>query len=221
MNLDDPRELRSYIEGLYILEQQKGPRFSLLESELWGLARYAPYGAKVIFTNPDGTDPYLMRVYLTPQRQELSKFLAGLGLPSAVAKMAMLSPRLYLHYFFRGDEDRAFHNHPWKEALSFILTKGYREHRWDFLEQRATSRLIQPGQFNLLRRGDFHKVELLPTGGCWTLFASGRLINLPRGKDWDFFDPDTKAFTSWEDWTIQREQEVNAKLGSQRPLRAV
>ena len=205
---DDPQAMRSYINRQYAVERGKYGSTSPLERRLWQFAMDAPYGAKVIATDDDPRipNPYLMRVYLTPERKELAKLLVDLKLPMVVAKLALLSPRPYLHYFFRGDDDRAYHNHPWKESASFILTKGYREHRWDFTKLQENSRVVLPGQFNFIGRGAFHKVELLPEGGCWTVFVSGRPMDLPEGKDWDFYDPKKDKFTPWAEWIASQDR---------------
>lgn len=41
-----------------------------------------------------------------------------------------LTPRIYLHKFYRGDEDPHLHNHPWAYR-TFILWGGYWEHSFN------------------------------------------------------------------------------------------
>ena len=113
-------------------------------------------------------DPYLHRFYLHKKpREGFRQYL----------------PSVYLHYFHRGDLDKALHNHPWKYSLSLVLTNGY-------LEDRRTKygvirRLLRSGSVNFIRANDYHKVTLLdPSKGSWTLFVSG-----PRVQDWCFWDP--------------------------------
>jgi len=116
-------------------------------------------------------DPYLSRFFLVRKRKgdddESSRW------PFSV----------YLHYFHRGDEDESLHNHPWKLAVSLVLTNGYHEERWT--GERIRTKTFRPGDINILRSTDFHRVDLIdPTRGAWTLFISGK-----RVQDWGFWDP--------------------------------
>lgn len=120
---------------------------------------------------PDN-DPYLCRYYLF-RRSWLGKY--GKFLPS-----------VYLHRFYRGDSDRALHDHPWGFSLSLVLTGGYKEWRWNPVEERVDESVLRPGDINIVRAKDYHRVELLEESGCWTLFISG-----PRVQEWSFWDPKT------------------------------
>lgn len=93
-------------------------------------------------------------------------------------------PGLYLHRFFRGDQDRELHNHPWIWSFSFIITGGYYEER--LTRKGIVLKHKKPGQFNLLSGGTFHRVGLVDKQkGAWTFFCSGREI-----KDWGFLVED-------------------------------
>lgn len=206
---DETDASRELVEALYQRELEKKVFMGFRESYLWYLAKQARFGARLI---APADDPYLLRIYLSPKREEVAKKLLFFGLPLWAAKLALRAPRAYLHYFFRGDTDRAFHNHPWEESLSFILTTGYREHRWDFHNARTITRVIPPGGFNLIRRTDYHRVELLPEGGCWTLFISGRPITgRPAGHEWSFYDHHKFMFTPWSQW-VDRSPESRQEI---------
>lgn len=193
--------------------------FSDTEQRFWDLAEAAPFEPTWIITTNEQklADPYLMRVYLAPQREELEKFLRELGAPPWWSKLARHAPRPYLHYFFRGDDDRAYHNHPWKRSVSFILSGGYKEHIWDFKAQRVRTRDFLPGQVNYLRRGTFHKVELYPGQNCWTCFISSGRVEEPVGYDWDFFDPDTGIYTPQGEWTAKAHGKARSTPPPARP----
>jgi hypothetical protein len=61
----------------------------------------------------DGTnDIYLRRFYIYPRNKDF--------------KPNEFKPRIYLHKFYRGDEDPHLHDHPWPYT-SLILTEGYFE----------------------------------------------------------------------------------------------
>jgi hypothetical protein len=120
----------------------------------------------------DGS-PYLSRVFLRAKDPDLGVFL---------------------HYFHKGDQVRDFHNHPWDWAYSWILCGGYSEERF---EQNGDGKIIRcdwkRGDTNFLTKNTFHRVDLDPAVGCWTLFVRG-----PRSQGWGFFNRDTGAFSSME-----------------------
>lgn len=148
----------------------------MLERVLWGISNIVDRlsdgkWVRVIYT--DGT-PYLMRVYLLPR---------------------WFRWRPFLHYFFRGDNDRALHNHPWGTSISLILTGGYREER---LERECDAPLtlerdFRPGSINIIRADDFHRVTLLGKG-CWTLFVAGE-----REQVWGFMTKEGE-YVPWQEY---------------------
>lgn len=187
-------------------EERAQREFSAVERNLWDLAEESPFEQTRIITTNEKVlaDPYLMRVYLAPQREELEAQLSMLGVPPAYARYIQYMPRPYLHYFFRGDDDRAYHNHPWKRSLSLILIGGYIEHVWNFELKRSLSRLFTPGKVNYLKRGTYHRAELLPGKKTWTLFVSSGRVQASDGFDWEFYDPETDTFTPHGQWTNDR-----------------
>lgn len=186
-------------------EESRQRKFETFEQKLWDLAEAESFEPTRIITTNDKVlaDPYLMRVYLTPEREELERSLVNLGLPSAYARLMRHTPRPYLHYFFRGDDDRAYHNHPWKRSLSLILVGGFIEHVWNFDLKRPLSRLHKPGELYWLKRGTYHRAELLPGKKCWTLFTSMGRVQASDGQDWEFYDPETGTYTPWGEWTAE------------------
>ncbi len=103
--------------------------------------------------------------------------------------------RVHLHRFHRGDEDQECHNHPW-HGVSLILAGGYREERRvdagdvpTRLGYFVSCRDCLPGDVSRIRPDTFHRVDLLD-GDCWTLFASGPVV-----QKWGFWNRDTNKFT--------------------------
>lgn len=184
-------------------EEARQRELEPIENHLWDLAEASPFEPTRIITTNEKVlaDPYLMRVYLTPEREKLERTLQNLGVPPAYARLMQHTPRPYLHYFFRGDDDRAYHNHPWKRSLSVILVGGFIEHVWNFELKRPLTQLHKPGQAYWLKRGTYHRAELLPGKKCWTLFTSMGRVQASDGQDWEFYDPETDTFTPWGEWT--------------------
>lgn len=121
-------------------------------------------------TGLDGT-PYLTRWYLWPGKPRTDGDGDALALPFAV----------FVHFFHRGDEDRDPHNHPWNISAAFVLAGGYREERGDCV------RTFKPGSVNIIRKDDYHRVDLLdPANGSWSLFVAGRNVS-----SWGFRDDRT------------------------------
>lgn len=81
----------------------------------------------------------------------------------------------YIHRFLASDPDRGLHDHPWGWSMSVILTGSYSEVR-----EGAWRRLF-PGQVNVIRGHDFHRILLDQGEEAWTLFIHG-----PRVKGWGF-----------------------------------
>lgn len=79
----------------------------------WAMTKIFPY----VDIHRDGTeDIYLRRFFIYPRDKDFNKNVG--------------KPRIYLHKFYRGDEDLHLHNHPWS-FTSLILTRGYWEETSD------------------------------------------------------------------------------------------
>lgn len=132
-------------------------------------------------------DIYLRRWFLYPRDKDFDKN-KGKG-------------RLYLHKFYRGDEDEHLHDHPWS-FTSLILTRGYWEetpfdveregwygmpphgYRWCGIgESGERKRKFYPA-FSLLRRPATwrHRVILKDEKPVWTLVRTGS-----KERSWGFW----------------------------------
>lgn len=157
------------------------------------------------FMGRNGRDPYLTRYYFlrTTKEDEGMVLAENDEQPEGERIVKQLAP--FLHFFHRGDDDYALHNHPWVWGLSFILTGGYME------ERRVGNTVIRmkrkPLTFNFLKANDFHRVELLdPRAGCWTLFLAG-----PRCQDWSFWDRASRETTPWREFIYGKPNGVHKK----------
>lgn len=113
----------------------------------------------------DGDRPYLERYYL----------------------FTVFGLRVYIHRFVGSDPDRGLHNHPWRWALSLILS-GY------YLEE--THYGTKPVKWiNGLVGDSFHRV-ILPAElkEVWTLFAH----HAHKSKSWGFLREKGQLGTVYE-----------------------
>jgi len=169
-----------------------------LHKFLWWLTETFPSRTRDI--SREG-DLYLRRFYLTPRRKNKegddTESYMGFG--------------IYLHYFYRGDKDLELHNHPWKRAVSFILTGGYYEERREpnyFGEgiHRVLTHNVTPGSFNIIGADDFHRIEKKPNvDHVWTLFFTGT-----RAQDWGFWNRNTGAYTPQAEFVSDEDQGYGA-----------
>ena len=95
---------------------------------------------------------------------------------------------VYLHQFYRSDDDRALHDHPWWN-VSLVLVGEYIEHRIlaggiHTMTRRKAGSLVA----RMARTA--HRIELLPDSTCTTLFLAG-----PRVRDWGFH-----CLRGWVPW---------------------
>jgi hypothetical protein len=149
----------------------------------------------------DGHTPYLSRFYLfgRPRMPDGSSPFDGHGnlRKGSIASKKLFGINIMIHYFHRSDDDGELHSHPWRWALSYILQGEYSEERRtkdDLVERR----LYGPGDFNLITKDTFHRVDLVPTmeeSGVWTLFITG-----PRFTSWGFWDRHTGVYTPWREF---------------------
>lgn len=136
----------------------------------------------------DTDDLYLRRFFIYPRNKDFGK--------------NKLKPRIYLHKFYRGDEDPFLHDHPWA-FTSLILTRGYWEEtpfvRFDpkltELQRNASLTYLdhETGEFrrkvfyplfSVLRRPAEwkHRVILKDEKPVWTLVFTG-----VKERSWGFW----------------------------------
>jgi hypothetical protein len=84
----------------------------------------------------------------------------------------------YLHRFVASDPDRGLHDHPWRRAISLVLSGWYLE------ETRLGTRVVR--WINLIGGADFHRVILPDERPVWTLFGHSERKH-PKG--WGFLRP--------------------------------
>ncbi len=89
-------------------------------------------------------------------------------------------PGIAIHHFVASDPDRGYHDHPWKNALSFILCGGYDERILN--DDKKTYSTYKRGRwcFNYLKgEGVYHRVMIDEGKDAWTIFFFGK-----REKTW-------------------------------------
>lgn len=180
---------------------------SFFERKLWDLAELAPLGGSTPGGSP--SNPYLLRIYVSPRDPQFKWLWTAVRLYADIGEydpqVFQGVPHLYLHYFFRGDADFEVHNHPWRFSMSMILTGGYIEERWDPLRKALDTKHFDPGDINVIRSTDYHRVTLkAPERGCWTLFLSSDRLDAKNGYDWGFLDPKTEKYTPWGEFLQAR-----------------
>lgn len=177
--------------------EHQRPANSLLEKALWGLAKWSPFSGKALPT--DFTNPYMLRTYLTPDGLRIK-------LPGGRGKNGHSGLRPYLHYLFRSDSARALHNHPWRISYSLILSGGYTEFKLNPDTKEIERRVLRPGSINVLRRDDYHRVDLLDAkAGCWTLFCTIDRLHESDGTDWGFLGIETGNYMPWGEYNEEKE----------------
>lgn len=146
-------------------------REETIDEALWMMVRAMEVPTMVLF---EAGRPYLARFRIADPAA--ASCMAAVG----VSRVPTERPfRTYLHYFLGSDDAGLFHDHPWDESQSLILTGMYSEERLvpDGIE-RAT---FAAGDVNVIRRGEMHRIDLL-SAGCWTLFTAGQ----EHGGSWGF-----------------------------------
>jgi hypothetical protein len=107
--------------------------------------------------------------------------------------------KVYLHNFLRSDEDRAMHDHPYRN-VSILLSGSYIEwFKGDELTEWAMRRPWRPWapwRLTFRRAETAHRVQLIAGAPVWTLFVTG-----PRIREWGFHCP-----RGWVPWTTFVEQ---------------
>lgn len=103
--------------------------------------------------------------------------------------------RIYLHKFYRGDQDRHPHDHPWG-FTSLILKGGYHEETPCGCSWGGCVKLKWYRPLSLLRRPATwrHRVVIAEGHTAWTLVFTG-----PKERSWGFFTE--KGFCPWRSYS--------------------
>jgi len=82
-------------------------------------------------------------------------------------------PGMCIHHFVKSDPDRGYHDHPWKNAVSFILSGGYQERILDLSDKKSFNTYYRKRfSFNWLNGvNTFHRVMIDEGSDAWTIFA--------------------------------------------------
>lgn len=90
-------------------------------------------------------------------------------------------PGMCIHHFVKSDPDRGYHDHPWANAMSFILCGNYEERLLN-LEDKKTYETHKRDRFSfnyLSGSNNFHRVMIGENKDAWTLFMFSK-----RAKTW-------------------------------------
>lgn len=151
-----------------------------------------------VIPSRDGTQPYLLRCWLTP-------VVVAEG-----GEVFESADSILLHHFLKPDDDEALHDHPWGFSTT-ILAGGYDEALppigWS-PEQGGPS-----FDARLVRRSVGDRVDHLATDmhavariepGTWTMVRTG-----PKERTW-FFHPPGEQPVPWRDFLAGRRAPVRA-----------
>jgi hypothetical protein len=128
-------------------------------------------------------DPYLARWWVIPRNRFFN---------------------IYLHLFYRSDDDRALHDHPWVNA-SYLLSGSYIEHTIQAGGVNVRT-LRNAGDLAMRRSVSAHRVELIDGRSCWSLFITGPII-----RSWGFHCE--KGWKHWKDFTAFRSSGNSNMIG--------
>jgi len=147
-----------------------------------------------VITDREGRSPYLSRKYLlgAPTMPDGSPPWNEHGNPHPGAVFP--AGGVYLHRFHRSDVDW-MHNHPWEWAVSLVLEHGYVEHRLG-----KESRIVKPGDVNMILHSDYHLVSLLKDERGREREATSLFIVGPKTKSWCFWDEARKVEVPWREY---------------------
>lgn len=125
-------------------------------------------------------DRYLIRWYLIPRNRVFN---------------------VYLHLFWRSDDDRAHHDHPWLLNFSWLLDGQYIE---EMIARGGIRHRIprRVGAFKLRLGASPHRLELVDGQPCTTLFITG-----PMFRRWGFHCRDA-GWVDFEAFTKNDGEEV-------------
>lgn len=109
---------------------------------------------------------------------------------------------LRLHKFYKGDDDRAPHDHPWP-FWTFPLCSGYDEvvARGSVLMHER----VKGWRWNF-RPSNYRHIVLDPDAPFYTIVVTGK-----KNHSWGFW-PGSETFVPWRDWTAQRNDHKRVPL---------
>jgi hypothetical protein len=104
---------------------------------------------------------------------------------------------IYLHNFRHSDDDRAEHDHPWRNC-SILLKGSYLEWLKDSWvpELRRPWRPWAPWRITFRNAETAHRVELVNEAPVWTLFITGPVV-----REWGFHCP--RGWVHWKKFVAQ------------------
>lgn len=102
---------------------------------------------------------------------------------------------IYLHKFYRSDDDRALHDHPWIN-FSYLLKGEYVEHSILAGGVQKSIR-YKAGMLKFRRAKTAHRIEI--DQPCWSLFVTGPVI-----REWGFHCP--RGWRHWKEFTSSRDK---------------
>jgi hypothetical protein len=113
----------------------------------------------------------------------------------------------YAHEFFRHDEDKHLHGHPW-DFLAYPF-HGYVEERWNGTARVSIEREF--GQWYALNaRDEYHRISELRTGSdgtSWSLVITAPKAPKqdPTEDAWDFWMPETGERIPWRQFIAAKD----------------
>lgn len=124
-------------------------------------------------------NPYLHRWYMVPRNEDVHG-------------------NVYVHRFYRSDDDRALHDHPW-DSCSIILEGRYFEHT---IEAGGihTRYLRSPGSVVHRVATDAHRIQLHDVDRAAKLYPLTLFLTGPIVREWGFHCPE-RGWVHWQDFT--------------------
>jgi hypothetical protein len=104
---------------------------------------------------------------------------------------------LRLHKFHKGDDDRAFHDHPW-----WFVTVPL-EPYWEQTPKRPRT-LVRALRPHFRPASHQHIVQLVEERPVWTLILTGS-----KSSEWGFWHEG--QYTPHEEWLAERESQITSQ----------
>ncbi len=99
---------------------------------------------------------------------------------------------IYLHRFVASDPGKALHNHPWRSAVSLVISGQYYETRLGNSKQNNNliKRTIKAGNLNYINGKIYHRINLQANEEVWSLF-----IHTASHRSWGFLNTEDRQFS--------------------------